>query len=360
MESVRTALIGCGKIGRTHALALRDAPRSNFVAVCDADRERADAFAAEFAVEAHTGVGDMVDSARVDAVSVATPHPLHAPVVVEAVQHGAHALVEKPLASSLADCDRMIESAKKAGRKLSVISQRRLYEPARRVKDAIDAGKIGRPVLGVMLMLNWRDQAYYESDPWRGRWDTEGGGVLVNQAPHQLDLLQWFMGPVQEVKAYWGNLNHPGIEVEDTAVAAIRFCNGGLGSLVASNSQRPGIYTKINIHGENGASVGVQTESGTSFVAGVSGVVDPPINDLWTVPGEEHLLEEFQALDRAAFEGIDAIQHYHALQTQDFIDAIADDRGPMVTGEDGRRSVELFSAIYRSQDSGEAVAFPLS
>jgi predicted dehydrogenase len=123
-----------------------------------------------------------------------------------------------------------------------VISQRRLYDPVLRVKKAIDNGKIGKPILAVVTMLGWRNKEYYDSDPWRGKWKTEGGGVLVNQAPHQLDLLQWFMGDIKELFGYWENLNHPYIEVEDTALAVIRFSNGGLGSLIVSNSQKPGLY----------------------------------------------------------------------------------------------------------------------
>ena len=167
------------------------------------------------------------------------------------------------------------------------------------MKAAIDAGKIGTPVLGVFQMYSWRDPAYYLSDPWRGKWDTEGGGVLVNQSPHQLDLLLWFMGPAAEVSGYWANLNHPTVEVEDTAVATIRFRNGGLGSIVTSLSQKPGIYTKVHVHGSNGASVGVETDRGPTFIAGVSAIAEPPLNDLWTIPGEEHLLAAFQAEDRA-------------------------------------------------------------
>ena len=170
------------------------------------------------------------------------------------------------------------------------------------MKAAIDAGKIGRPILGVFSMFSWRDQAYYRSDPWRGKWDTEGGGVLVNQSPHQLDLLQWFMGEIDEISGYWANLNHPYIEVEDTALAMIRFKNGGLGSIVTSLSQQPGIYTKVHIHGANGASVGVETDRGATFVAGMSAIAEPALNDLWTIPGEEALLAAFQAEDRARFE----------------------------------------------------------
>jgi predicted dehydrogenase len=301
----------------------------------------------------------MVEDGGVQAVVICTPHPVHAMATIEAAEHGAHVLVEKPLASSLADCDEMIRAAERAGVKLGMISQRRLYEPAQRVKRAIEAGKIGRPILGTVVMLGWRDEAYYGSDPWRGSWDGEGGGVLVNQAPHQLDLLQWFMGPIEEVFAYWDNLNHPYIEVEDTAVAAMRFRNGALGSIVVSNCQKPGIYGKVHVHGENGASVGVQTDGGAMFIAGVSAVLEPPVNDLWTVPGEEDCLATWNAADTAHFACIDATEHYHQLQVQDFVQAVLDDREPMVTGIEGRKTVELFTAIYRSRRDRKPVKFPI-
>jgi predicted dehydrogenase len=227
------------------------------------------------------------------------------------------------------------------------------------MKAAIDSGKIGRPVLGVFAMFSWRDQAYYQSDPWRGKWSMEGGGVLVNQSPHQLDLLQWFMGEIDEISGYWGNLNHPYIEVEDTALAMIRFQNGGLGSIVTSLSQKPGIYTKVHVHGDNGASVGVETDRGATFVAGVSEIAEPPLNDLWTIPGEEHLLAAFQDEDRARFRQVSATTHYHALQIQDFLRAILGERPPMVTGEEGRVVVEMFTAVYRSNRERRPIKFPV-
>ena len=139
--------------------------------------------------------------------------------------------------------------------------------------------------------MGWRDEDYYRMDAWRGCWSTEGGGVLLTQTPHQLDLFQWFMGPIAEVFGYWDNFNHPYIEVEDTAIAVVRFQNGGMGTILVSNAQKPGFYGKIHVHGSNGASVGVQTDGGSPFVAGVTEVVEPPINDIWTIPGEEHLLK---------------------------------------------------------------------
>jgi predicted dehydrogenase len=359
LKRVRTALIGCGKIGRIHAEALTRLPQSHFVAVCDFDATRADAFAADFGVRPFREIGEMIRAEGVQAVSLCTPHPLHAAGAVDACEAGAHVLVEKPMASTLKDCDAMLAAAKRYGVQLGVVSQRRFFEPVRRMKMAIEAGKIGAPVLGTMTMLSWRDEDYYRSDPWRGKWDTEGGGVLVNQSAHQLDLLQWFMGPIEEISGYWGNLNHPYIEVEDTSVAVIRFRGGGLGSIVSSVSQRPGIYTKVHVHGSNGASVGAQTDSGATFIAGMSGVSEPAVNDLWTVPGEEHLLQEFEQEDRARFRRRGSTEVYHELQIEDFLDSILERRSPAVTGEDGRVTVEMFTAIYRSNCEKRPVSFPI-
>jgi predicted dehydrogenase len=304
-------------------------------------------------------VAAMLRGASPEAVFVCTPHPLHAGPAVLAAEAGAHVLVEKPLAASLADCDLMIDAARRAGVNLGVVSQRRWYEPVVRMKQAIDAGKIGAPVLCVFSMFSWRDEAYYRSDPWRGRWDTEGGGVLVNQSPHMLDLLQWFMGEIDEVSGTWANLNHPSVEVEDTALAMIRFKSGGLGSVVSSLSQKPGLYTKVHVHGASGASVGVETDRGATFIAGVSTIAEPPLNDLWNVPGEEHLLNQFQAEDRARFASVDATTHYHALQIAEFLRAAIEGRRPAVTGEDGRTVVAMFTAVYRSQRERRPVKFPV-
>jgi predicted dehydrogenase len=261
-------------------------------------------------------------------------------------------LVEKPLASSLEDCDAMIEAARRNNRFLGTISQRRFYEPSQRMRRAIDEGKIGKPVLGTIQMLGWRSEAYYQSDAWRGTWADEGGGVLVNQSPHQLDLLLWYMGEVDEVYGIWRNLNHPYIEVDDTALAIVKFKNGGLGNIIVSNSQKPGIFGKVHVHGENGASVGVQTDGGALFIAGMSSITDPPVNDLWTIPGEENLLAQFVEEDTAFFNTIDATVYYFGLQIAEFRDAIRANRPPSVTGEDGRKVVALFQAIYESTRTG--------
>ena len=358
-DSIRTALVGYGKVAHTHAQALSVLTESEFVAVCGRNLAGAQTFAEQYHVRAYADLQEMIADAGVQAVVVCTPHPAHASPAIVAAEAGVHCLVEKPMAASLKDCDAMLAAAEKTGVKLGVISQRRLYEPVQRVKAAIDDGKIGRPILGTVIMLGWRDEAYYRSDPWRGKWDEEGGGVLVNQAPHQLDLLQWFMGPIEELFGYWGNFNHPYVEIEDTAVAVLRFANGGLGSIVVSNSQEPGIFGKVHVHGERGYSVGVQTDGGAMFISGVSEVLEPPVNDLWAVPGEEQLLDQWRREDEVAFEAHDATTYYHRLQDQDFLQAILEDRDPMVTGVEGRKTVEIFTAIYRSQRDRQPVKFPL-
>lgn len=359
MRQVRTGLVGCGRVGHIHAEALRTLSQSQLVAACDSSRERAEAFAGQYATRPFDDITEMLRESGLEALVVATPHPQHAGPTCLAAEAGVHVLVEKPMAATLTDCDAMLAAARKTGIKLGVISQRRLYEPVRRMKAAIDAGKLGRPMLGTFQMLSWRDEAYYRSDAWRGRWETEGGGVLVNQSPHMLDILQWLMGEIDEISGYWANLNHKYIEVEDTAVATIRFKGGGLGTIVTSLSQKPGIYTKIHIHGSSGASVGVQTDTGATFVAGMSGVAEPPFNDVWTIPGEEHLLSDFQTEDRAHFQQVDATSHYHRLQIQDFLTAVLEDRPSQVLGDEGRVVVEMITAIYRSNQERRPVRFPV-
>ncbi len=356
---IRTAVVGCGKIGDTHARALSSLPRSEFAAVCDPLPDRASELGRKYGARPYTDLGDMLERERLDMVSICTPHPLHADGIVECATRGVHTLVEKPLAPDLAGCDRAIDASLQAGVKLGVVSQRRLYPPVLRMREAIDKGSVGIPVLAILTVLGWRDEAYYRSDPWRGRWDSEGGGVMVNQTPHQLDLLQWMMGPIKELFGCWDNLNHPYVEVEDTAVAVIRFESGALGSVVLSNSQKPGLYGRLHIHGSNGASVGVQTEGGSPFIAGVTEMVDPPINDLWTVSDEVSLLAKWQSEDRKIASSHDVMTYYHQRQIADFLDAIINNRPPMVDGEEGRKVVELITAVYRAQRDGCPVRFPL-
>jgi UDP-N-acetyl-2-amino-2-deoxyglucuronate dehydrogenase len=357
IQRMKTAVVGCGKVARTHAMAWRRILASEFVAVCDVLPERAEALAREFEVRPYRDLAQMLEEERVEVLSVCTQHAQHIPPVETAASRGVHVIVEKPLAVDLPSCDRALSAARAAGVKLGVVSQRRFYEPIQRMRKAIDSGQIGRPVLAVVTMLGWRDPTYYTLDPWRGTWKGEGGGVVVNQAPHYLDLMSWFMGAARELYSYWDNYNHPSIEVDDTVVAVIRFESGAMGSLVLSNSQRPGLFGKIHIHGSSGASVGAETDSGSPFISGVSEKTEPPFNDIWTIPGEEHLLPVWQQEDRS--RPWEMMTHYHEVQLADFLSAVIEGREPAVSGEAGRRVVELFTAVYRAQRARRPIQFPL-
>jgi len=357
MEKIHFALYGYGKVAQLHAKALAACEKARLVSVCGRDINKAQAFAAQWGIQARKSAQEMAEKDGAEAVIVTTPHPLHASSALDCLHAGLHTLVEKPMALRVADCDAMIAAALAQRRQLGVISQRRWYPSTRRIKAAIDEGLLGIPLLGQVTILGWRDEAYYRSDAWRGSWSGEGGGVIVNQAPHQLDLLSWFMGPISGVQGSWINANHPYIEVDDSAVATVYFANGGLGSVFVSNSQKPGIHAKVAVHGSSGASAGVQTDGGAMFIAGMSGVLEPPYNDLWTVPGQEKMLDTWKAEDAAFFSKIDPTWYFFKLQIEDFAKAILEGHRPAVSGEDGKQAVKIIEGIYRSKESARAILY---
>lgn len=358
-KTIRAGIIGCGKVSPFHASAYEKIDNCEVCGFFDVQPERAEAMARRYNAKAYTSIEKMIKDNGLDVVSICTPHPLHREAAVEALNFGANIAIEKPLASTLEDCDMILEAASRHNAAGTAICQRRFFPPSMRIRKAIDEGKIGKPILGTINMFGWRDMAYYASDPWRGTWKGEGGGVLVNQAPHQLDLLLWYMGEIEELYGMWDTLNHDGLEVEDTAIAVIRFKNGGMGNIVVSNSQNPALYGKVHVHGSNGASVGVQTDGGAMFIAGVSSITEAPYNDLWTVSGEDGFKDRWKKEDEDFFKQIDATTYFHYVQLNDFIGALRNGGKPLISLEDARRTVELFTAIYRSQRDKKPIRFPL-
>lgn len=342
------AILGAGKVAEAHAIGYAGVEGCRVVRVLDVDPARAAAMAARHGAAPATTIDEVLADPAVDILSICTPHPTHAELAIAGARAGRHILVEKPMALTVADCDRMIGATDRAGVRLGVVSQRRFYPPVRRMRRALDEGRVGRPILSTLELLGWRGLDYYAMDPWRGTIAGEGGGVLVTQATHQLDVLLWFAGRPTWVSGRHGTFNHPGIEVEDTAVAIVEFANGGLGTIAASNGQHPGLWGRIRVHGESGASIGVETERGSSFVSGVDSRIEPALIDTWTIPGEEGMLESWQAEDRAFAESVDGTTYYHGLQIADFVRAVRDGGSPLVTGQDGRAVVALFQAIYES------------
>lgn len=358
MSAVKTGIIGCGGIARRHADAYATLPQATLVAVCDAVPERARQFAEQYGATAFVDPATMLRESGVQAVSICTPHPLHPPLLVLAAEHGVHAITEKPMGITLEECDRAIAAAQRAGTKQGVIFQRRFWPASRRLRAAIDAGKLGTPVLGSCTVRFSRPPEYYARDAWRGKWASEGGGVLVNQAVHAIDMFQWYLGPIASLSGRWGNLTHPYIEVEDTAIASVRFRNGALGTIEASVSPNRTSYSfaRIVVYGSNGgwASVTEQPEGRVG------------LNDVWEIPGEEEEgRRRYEAETRRnefMFESGSAgapVTSYHQLQLEDFLDAILYDRQPLVNGEEGRKAVEIIQAIYRSGQTGQDLPFPL-
>ncbi len=251
----------------------------------------------------------------------------------------------------------MLAAARRRGIKLGVISQRRWYEPVLRMKAAIDAGKIGRPVLGTFVMYSWRDPSYYRSDPWRGRWDTEGGGVLVNQSPHMLDLLAWLMGDeVAEVSRLLGQPQPPLRRGRGHAPWRSSASAAAASARSSPASRRSRESTpRCTFMGRTGRQSASRPTGARRSSPACPG--SPSRRSTTSGPSRARKTSSptFQAEDRARFAAIDAVSYYHALQIQDFLRAIIEDRPPLVTGEDGRRVVELFQAIYRSNREGRSI-----
>ncbi|SDG23923.1 Gfo/Idh/MocA family protein [Pseudonocardia oroxyli] len=348
---MRAAVIGCGNVAGNHAAAYRELADVELVAVTDVDPARAAALAARFGTRAVDpqelfGLG-------LDLVSVCTPHPTHEAVVVRAAAHGVHVLCEKPIAVDLGAAGRMIAAAEAAGVQLGVLFQRRFWPAARRIRAALDDGALGRPVLAHASVLLHREPEYYTAAAWRGTWATDGGGVLMTQAVHNIDLLQWFMngaGEAVEVSAAHTTVTHP-VEVEDTAVATIRFAGGGLATLAASTAVTPGLGTRVQVSGSTGATVGL-----AEYPEGSEARLD-----VWAVPGAAAVSSPFGGglvpdLDLAAING--SLAPFHALQIADFVAAVREGRAPAVTGREAAKSLAILTALYRSAASGHPEPVP--
>jgi predicted dehydrogenase len=356
-SKIRFGIVGTGGIANTHAVGLAAlADDAELVACCDVAPERVATFAERWGVRGQFGSArQMLDAGGLDVVCVCTPHPQHAEPLILAAERGIHGVVEKPFTTTLADADRVLEAAGKHGTFISTVSQRRWFPAAQRVRRALDEGKLGpRIVLGESFCEMWRDEAYYRRDAWRGRWDTEGGGVLMNQAPHNIDFLLWLMGPAEEMFGYWSNINHPYVEIEDNAVAVIRFKSGGLGILKGTVSMNPERrWHGVTLVGDSGATVSLdcwQVKDPGRRVA--SGPWDVGSNDIWTVLDGQ--LQPVTQVEAIAYEAGD-LPNFHAHQLRDVIGAVRDKRPPAVSGVDGRRVVAIIQGTYESGRTGRPV-----
>ena len=333
-------IVGAGMVARYHATAIERTPGARLVAICRADRARAEECAAQFGVPCLTEYEALLARNDIQAVCICTPSGLHAEQAIAAARAGKHVLVEKPMALTLADADAMIAACEQNGVRLGVALQRRTDPTFQRVYAAVGAGQLGRLVLGMVSVPYLRAQSYYDSAAWRGTWALDGGGALMNQGIHLIDLLLWLMGDGVEVWASAATLAHA-IEVEDCVAATLRFANGALGSVVATTAAATGFPHRVEIYGDRG---GLQIE-GEQVVRweGAGRPADEGAN-IAAAPA-------VTAGAGASPTGIGAVGHTRLLA--DFTNAIRDGRDPLVTGREGRRSLALVLAIYDSARTGQ-------
>ena len=338
-------IVGCGVIAPTHASAIATLPGAHLVAVTDIVPEKAKAFAEERGVAWEADLDALLARRDIDVVSVCVPSGLHADIGVRVARAGKHLVVEKPIDVTVAAADRLLDAAESAGVLLTVISQHRFDAGPRRLRELVDEGRLGRLILGDAIIKWYRSQGYYESGDWRGTWALDGGGALMNQGVHYVDLLCWILGPVQEVMALCATQAHT-IEVEDVALAMLRFRSGAVGLLQATTAAYPGFPERLEISGTGGS---VVVEAGELRVAEL---VDEK-GDVGAYGGRSGT--SVPAGATAAANPAAVADAAHQAQLADFIAALDGDGRPLVTGEQARANVGVIQAVYESARSGRPV-----
>lgn len=333
-------LVGCGRIAVRHAdlLAGGHIAGATLGAVCDVIPERARAFGEKYGVPAFTDLHELGRAAGLDVVSVLTPSGLHAEHVIALAPYRKHIVVEKPMALTLDDADAMIRACDKNGVRLFVVKQNRFNVPVVKLRDAVEAGRFGKLVLGTVRVRWCRTQKYYDQDAWRGTWALDGG-VLSNQASHHVDLLEWMMGPVESVFARTTTALAR-IEAEDTAVVVLKFRNGALGVVEATTAARP-----VDLEG----SLSVLGEGGTVEIGGFA------VNQMKTWrfadprPGDDEVMSKFSVNPPNVYG------FGHQAYYEDVVRSLTQGTHHLVDGLEGRKSLELISAIYESVETGQEV-----
>ncbi len=340
MKTLGFGIIGCGVIAPWHAIGIQKAEGAELVAVCDIIPEKMKVFAEKWEVEKmFENYNDLVNDPDIDAVCICTPSGLHGEPTIAAARAGKHVLSEKPLEITKEKMDQMIEECRKAGVKLGGIFQRRAYPEFHKAREIIDSGKIGKLVLGDAYLKYYRSQAYYDSGGWRGTWALDGGGALMNQGVHGIDALLWMMGPVKRVISAKCDHLARNIEVEDTAVVMLEYENGAFGVIEGTTSIVPGYPSSIEIHGE----------------LGTLKLDDNKIVSLEILGEEKKEAEKEEAGTGAAAEPTAIGTFGHEQLVQDLVNAINEDRDPMIPGEKARQAVDLILAIYEANRTGKEV-----
>jgi UDP-N-acetyl-2-amino-2-deoxyglucuronate dehydrogenase len=332
MKRLRFGIIGVGNIAPLHAQAIQAVPEAELVAVATRNAVRGQAFVEKYGGQWQPDYLDLLRRTDVDIVTICTPHDLHAPMTSAAAKAGKHVLCEKPMARTTAECDAMIEACERAGVTLGVVFQSRFEPLSLQLKRLIDDGTLGRLVWNSANTIWYRSDDYYRSGPWRGTWAHEGGGVLINQAIHAIDLMVWLTGMPDRVVAQTRTLNHA-IEVEDGALAILEYADNRLGLIQATTAAYPGYAERIEVYGTRGSAIYHKGEGRLEWH-----LIDPR---------EDHVLET--NISSGAANPMDITAAGHIAMFQDFAEAVRQGRHPSIDGAEGRRSVAVVEAIYQSE-----------
>ena len=321
-------IIGYGAIGKTHAQVIESLTGAKLAAIATRTPEKARMAGEKHGCAFYTDYREMLKREDIDIVTICTPAVLHLPMALDAAAAGKHCIVEKPIEINAERSERIIEAFDRRGLTLSVIFQHRFDPPSRLMRDAVDGGAFGRLNYGTAKTIWFRDEDYYRATIWRGAWDGDGGGALMNQAIHSIDLLQYLMGPVDAVCGKYDTLYHREIEAEDIGVALLRFKSGAVGVIEGMTLAYPGRYSEVSVFGQLG-SAGIRNDA------------------------LEHY--RFKAGKDARFEAMleqgkeDPSKHLSFMRLyEDVIDAVRRGRQPMITGQEGLKSVKLIMGIYES------------
>ena len=341
---INFALLGCGRIAKRHAelLGTGQIAGARLAAVCDIVPARADEFGARYGVPAFHSPEELLRSIGIDVVSVLTPSGMHADHAVAVAKSGRHIVVEKPMALTLIDAQRMIDASDAAGVNLYIVKQNRFNVPVVKAREALDGGRFGQLVMGTVRVRWCRDQGYYNHDSWRGTW-AQDGGVLANQASHHVDMLGWFMGEVESVHAR-AITALVDIEAEDTAVATLKFRNGALGVIEATGAARP-----RDMEG----SLSVMGSGGAVEIAGFA------VNKIRTWQFVEPLASDAEVMEKFSVNPPNVYGFGHQAYYEHVVDCLANGTPALVDGHHGKQSLELIMALYESIASGREVSLPL-
>ncbi|WP_128104456.1 Gfo/Idh/MocA family protein [Paenibacillus sp. DCT19] len=341
---LKVAIIGTGAISNAHIHSyLQFGERCEIVALCDLYPDKAEAKKSEFNLNAKI-VSDYKEllHAGIDLISICLPPYEHAPIAVDFLNAGSHVLVEKPMASSLEECDLMIEAAQKSGKVLSVVAQNRFTNPIMKLKNMLDTGLAGAILHAQVDSFWWRGHCYYDLW-WRGTWEKEGGGCTLNHAVHHIDALLWMMGRPDQVQAFMSNVAHDNAEVEDISIAMLRYPNGALGQITSSVVHH-GEEQQFIFQGQH-----ARISAPWKITASSSRANGFPKKN---VELEEQLQEAYDHLPNLPYEG-------HTAQIDNVLTAIESGEPPLVDGTSGRSTLEMITAIYKSASTGENVSLPL-